>query len=181
MGKGRGRAELAEVAVGWRGPKGYQPVMSEDGLVTTPAALVPETPPMPPAVEVMLATPLRLLADGRLVSPRHFRPGLLLEQAVRRVSLLQRLYGEAPAKADFDALFALARTAHMAQADLWLADQYRWSASQEEEIDMDGIVGTFVLPLDGLEPLWGWLWAAQWFHAGKGAAMGLGAVRLRGV
>lgn len=180
LGKQRGRAVLVEAAVGWRGPKGYQPIWV-DGVVSVPEPLVPTLPPVPDMVEVMLATPLRLTVNKQAVAAQEFHPGLLLEQAVRRISLLQRLYGPHPVDADFSALFAIAASARMAGPQLYNAGQQRWSASQEEIIPMDGIVGSFLLPMDGIEALWPWLWAAQWFHLGKGASMGMGAVRLRAV
>ena len=178
QGGARGRAALVEAAVGWRGPKGYQPIWL-DGVVSMPEALAPQTPPMPDMVEVTLATPLRLLQGKLPVLADEFHAAMLLEQAVRRVSLLQRLYGPHPAEADFTALFATARRARMLAPQIYQADQVRWSASQEDEIPMDGLVGSFVLPMQGIEDLWPWLWAAQWFHVGKGAAMGMGAIRLR--
>jgi CRISPR/Cas system endoribonuclease Cas6 (RAMP superfamily) len=67
----------------------------------------------------------------------------------------------------------------MLAPQLYAAEQKRWSASQQGEVFMDGIVGSFLLPMDRIEALWPWLWAAQWFHLGKGASMGMGAIRLR--
>ena len=43
---------------------------------------------------------------------------------------------------------------------------------------MGGLLGTLSLPLRGLEPFWPFLSLAPWVHAGKGATMGLGAMRV---
>ena len=45
-------------------------------------------------------------------------------------------------------------------------------------IKMGGLLGSLSLPLAGLEPFWPFLWLAPWVHVGKGATMGLGAVRV---
>jgi CRISPR/Cas system endoribonuclease Cas6 (RAMP superfamily) len=62
---------------------------------------------------------------------------------------------------------------------LAMADQMRWSGAQRRELDMTGIIGSFVLDLSGAEALFPYLWLGQWVHAGKGAVMGMGAIRLR--
>jgi CRISPR/Cas system endoribonuclease Cas6 (RAMP superfamily) len=43
---------------------------------------------------------------------------------------------------------------------------------------MGGLVGTVILPLADLEPFWPFLALAPWAHVGKGATMGLGAMRV---
>lgn len=57
--------------------------------------------------------------------------------------------------------------------------QMRWSASQQRDVDMSGIIGSFVLDLRGAEALFPYLWLGQWLYAGKGTVMGMGAIRLR--
>ena len=54
-----------------------------------------------------------------------------------------------------------------------------WSGRQQQELDMGGGIGSFVLDLRGREPLFPYLWLGQWLHAGKGAVLGLGAIRVR--
>ena len=43
---------------------------------------------------------------------------------------------------------------------------------------MGGLLGALSLPLAGLEPFWPFLALAPWVHVGKGATMGLGAMRV---
>jgi hypothetical protein len=59
------------------------------------------------------------------------------------------------------------------------ADQKRWSGHTRQELDMGGIIGSFVLDMRGVEPLFPYLWLGQWLHAGKGAVMGMGTLRLK--
>jgi CRISPR/Cas system endoribonuclease Cas6 (RAMP superfamily) len=59
------------------------------------------------------------------------------------------------------------------------ADQRRWSAQQKQALDMGGVIGSFVLDMTGRAALFPYLWLGQWVHAGKGAVMGMGAIRVR--
>jgi hypothetical protein len=177
LGSERGAARLIAAHAVWR-PDGRDiPVYADGGAVDAIAAAPPPVPPAPALARVALATPLRLIADKRLVGPREFRPGLLLANLVRRVSLLTAAHTGTPLATDFKGLKALYETLPMAAPDLTFADQHRWSAPQRKEIEMGGIVGSFTLPLAGFEPLWPYLWLAQWIGAGKGAAMGMGSIR----
>lgn len=54
----------------------------------------------------------------------------------------------------------------------------RWSARQQTEVRLHGVVGGFVLP-EGPGPFWPLLAAAQWLHVGKGTVYGLGRLRVR--
>lgn len=174
----RGRATLVSAEIAWRAPGDCRPVLLPTGEVAPVAAEVPPVPDCPSAVEITLATPLRLVRAGRLLGVRRLTAGDLIEALIRRVSILQRTLGFAPLAIDFRTLFALGHEARMREADLVFADQQRWSSHQGQEINMGGVLGSFRLPLVGLEPLWPFLWFGQFVHAGKGAAMGLGAVRL---
>jgi hypothetical protein len=174
----RGRMHLVDAAVTWRDPGGTSPILSHEGHVTLLRPLPPPVPPMPRAVAVTLAAPLRLMRRGLVAGPDDLTAGDLLEALVRRISTLQRAHGSGPIAADFRALFAAAHAAPTLERDLWFVPQTRWSGSQGREIEMGGVVGSFVLPLVGLEALWPYLWLGQWVHAGKGTVHGLGAIRL---
>jgi hypothetical protein len=181
LGKRRGRAVLVDVVATWR-PDGDVPLLL-NGMLASPAPDVPVAPDVPDAVEVTLASPLRLVRHGTPIGAARFRAGDLLENVVRRVSLLQRLYGDAPVAADFADLIARAQDAVMIDPTIAEVDGTRWSTHQGTEIPIGGLAGRLVLPMAGLEPLWPWLWAAQWaaqwLHAGKDTVQGLGAIRLR--
>jgi len=174
----RGRAHLVEARAVWRGeapdavvfgPSGYRPVAAEP----------PDIPPCPSRLRVILATPLRLARDGRPLGPRRFPPGALVSNLVRRVSMMSTFYGDTPLETDFRALKELWEGLVAHEPMLAFADQTRWSGSQKEELAMGGVIGSFVLDLCGREPLFPYLWLGQWVHAGKGAVMGMGAIRVR--
>jgi len=149
-----------------------------DGSLAPAAAESPTIPPMPEAIEVSLLSPLRLTLDNKLVGPAHFRPGDLLRALLRRVSMLMSFHTGADLETDFRALTDLANQARMAEAELSLAAQRRWSTNKADLIKMDGLLGGFLLDLRGLEPFWPYLWLGQWVHAGKDTVMGLGAIHL---
>lgn len=56
-------------------------------------------------------------------------------------------------------------------------DLVRYSASQEKELVLHGVSGWLDLP-SGPGQLWPVICAAQWIHAGKGAVIGMGQLRI---
>jgi len=174
----RGRARLVEARAVWRGDAPDTPAFDAAKGFRAVAPAVPALPPCPARLRVIIATPLRLQHQGRLLGPRDFAPGPLVSNLVRRVSMLSTFFA-ADHETDFRALKhlwdgLLARDRMLAPADLT-----RWSGHSKQELAMGGIIGSFVLDMRGREPLFPYLWLGQWVHAGKGAVMGLGAIRLR--
>lgn len=113
----------------------------------------------------------------QLIVPETFCAEHLLTSLVQRVSNLVILYAGdnwEPATG----LRSLADRAAMQDPRLEFLDQSRWSAKQKAEMPMGGIVGSFTLDMRELAPFWPYLWLGQWVHAGKGAVMGLGALRI---
>jgi hypothetical protein len=103
----RGRGRIVEVRAVWRDnapdaavfdqASGFKPVVPE----------VPAFPPCPARLRVVLATPLRLAREGRLLGAKRFPPGALVSNLVRRVSMMSSFYGDAPLETDFRALKSL--------------------------------------------------------------------------
>lgn len=177
-GDERGRARLSIATAVWRGTEADAMVYDETSGYRTVAACAPETPPCPPRLRVTLPTPLRLVKDGKPVGPREFSAGMLAANLVRRVSMMCGFHGPGPLDADFRALKALYEDWRAEKGMLAFADQKRWSGAQKNEIPAGGVIGSFVLDMRGREALFPYLWLGQWLHAGKGAVMGMGAVRL---
>ncbi len=175
----RGRARLTEVRAVWRGDEPDVVVFDQASGFRPIAPEVPMVPPCPPRLRVILATPLRLAREGKLIGPKRFAPGALVGNLVRRVSMMCEFFGEAPLDADFRALKAMWEGLVAHEPMLALADQMRWSSRHQKELDAGGVIGSFVLDMGGVEALFPCLWLGQWIHAGKGAVMGMGAVRLR--
>lgn len=177
--RARGRARLVGARAVWRGDDPDAVVLGEETGYCQVTAAVPPVPPCPSRLRVLLATPLRLTQDGRPVGPREFTPGLLLSSLVRRVSMLSEFFGEASLETDFRALKAMWTSLVAREPRLAFTDQARWSGHQQKELDMGGLVGSFTLDMRGAEALFPYLWLGQWIHAGKGAALGMGAIRIR--
>jgi hypothetical protein len=174
----RGRARLVEARAVWRGEAPDLVAFEETRGFRAVAPEVPAIPPCPARLRVTLATSLRLQHQGRVLDARNFTPAPLLSNLVRRVSMLSTFYAS-DLETDFRALKALWEGLVARERMLAAADLKRWSGHSKQEIDMDGIIGSFVLDMRGREPLFPYLWLGQWLHAGKGAVMGLGAIRLR--
>jgi hypothetical protein len=131
--------------------------------------------PAPPAeARLSIDTPLRLRREGELVTPRTFAFHDLFRNLLRRVSMLSQLHMDRPLALDYPSLSRASRAIELSVKDLRWRDWKRYSSRQQSELAMGGVVGTLVLPGDGLAPFWPYLWLGQWIHAGKGAVMGLG-------
>ena len=182
LAKSRGRAELAQVSAIWRADAPNAPLApTPDGRYTPAPVESPAIPPIPEVAEVHLLTPLRLTREGRPLRPKEFQPGDLLRALMRRISMLMTFHTDADLETDFRAMTALSHRARMAEAELAMAAQSRFSRNKGSTIDMDGLVGGFLLGMRGLEAFWPFLWLGQWVHAGKGTVMGNGALHIRGV
>jgi hypothetical protein len=168
-------AQQAVVEAGWRGlgpDRGSLDLLS----VTPLSPLPPRTPP--DRVEIQFLSSLRLVEQGRLVEPAALRPRTLLLSLVRRVSLLAQLHGPAPLDLDYRALKETAETIEFEERSLRWAEWRRYSGRQQRVLPMDGLLGSVVLRLRGLEPFWSFLSLGPWVHTGKGTTMGLGAMQI---
>jgi CRISPR-associated endoribonuclease Cas6 len=171
-------AALARQAVIEAGLAGLGPDRGALDLVAVERAPPPPAEPCPDRVEIALASPLRLVEQGRLVGPDGFRPRHLLLALLRRLSLLAERHGPGPPALDYRALKGLAETAEFAERELRWTEWRRWSGRQRQLVPMGGLIGQLELPLAGLEAFWPFLALGPFVHAGKGATMGLGALRI---
>jgi hypothetical protein len=178
IGRAVEHAGFARQAVVEAGLRGLGPDRGALDLVAVDAVALPPTPPRPERVEIALLTPLRLVEAGRLVGPAALRPRHLLLSLLRRVSILTERHGPASLDLDYRALKGCAETAQFDAAEITWAEWARWSGRQQALIRMGGLLGSLALPLAGLEPFWPFLALAPWVHVGKGATMGLGAMRV---
>jgi hypothetical protein len=178
LGRAVEHAAFARQAVVEAGLRGLGPDRGALDLVSVEPLAPPPAAPCPHRAELALASPLRLVEAGRLVGSAALRPRHLLIALLRRVSLLAERHGPGPHALDFRALKARAAAAEFAETDLRWVDWARWSGRQQALIRMGGLLGTLALPLAGLEAFWPFLALAPWVHVGKGATMGLGAMRV---
>ena len=178
IGRAVEHAGFASQAVIEAGLRGLGPDRGALDLSSVEPVTPPPIGPGPDRVEIELLTPLRLVEAGRLVGPAALRPRHLLLALLRRVSTLAERHGSAPLDLDSRALKEVAEAAELAAADLRWVEWARYSGRQQALLKMGGVMGSLSLPLAGLEPFWPFLWLAPWVHVGKGATMGLGAMRV---
>lgn len=138
---------------------------------------MPQPPPAPEHIAIHIEHPLRLRRDNQYLSPGKFDFGTFFTALARRVSMLTMLSEAKQPDADYAALAALARRTTTDASQLAWFDWSRRSTTQSRRVPMGGVTGTFKISGD-IAPLWPWLWAGQWLHAGKGAVMGLGRYHL---
>jgi len=143
-------------------------------------AFDPLPPPPPPGernparVEVVLQTPLRLVADGRLVGPERFSAPLFARALVRRLILLRAFHGDGLPDVDWTGLARACEDLRLLASDLRWREQRRHSARQGRTVHMGGLVGRFVLDCSALPGFADLLAFARPLHLGKGTTMGLG-------
>jgi hypothetical protein len=178
IGRAVEHAPFAKQAVVEAGLRGLGPDRGVLDLLAVEPVTTPEIGPCPDRVEIALTSPLRLIEAGRLVGPAALRPRHLLIALLRRVSTLAERHGPTLLDLDFRALKERAEAAEFTVATLRWVEWARFSGRQHALLQMGGLLGTLSLSLDSLEPFWPFLALAPWVHVGKGATMGLGALRV---
>ena len=184
-GIGRGRAPMRlerveqEAAPGsndWR--LVHEPGGPIEPLPITECA-IPAPPTGPLAIE--LGTPLRLRREGRPVRPEEFRFADLFSNLLRRVSMLTYFHTDHPLETDFAGLTRIAQDVEFVDAALEWRSWSRYSSRQKAPVAMDGLTGRVIVPSEGLEPFWPYLWLGQFVHAGAGTNMGQGRLQIQGL
>jgi hypothetical protein len=179
IGKGDGRCALETVqqeSVPGNGE--WQEIYTPGGSLQALPGSVPLIPPLPQGLRVVLQTPFRLLQEGTPIRSGRFSFQLFINTLMRRISLLHAYHAGVELEADFKALSQRAAGIPLLEAELHWHEWSRYSNRQQNKVQMGGLVGSFGLPVDGLEDFWPWLWLGQWVHAGKGAVMGMGGYAL---
>lgn len=126
-----------------------------------------------------LLTPLRLKAQGRLVTPQHFTPAHLLSNLIRRVAMLMYFHTDAPLAADFLALRQASERVRLLMADLRWHEMTRRSSRQNTTLQVGGLVGAIALDFVDAPDLWPFLRLGEVVQAGKGTSMGLGVYAMQ--
>jgi hypothetical protein len=122
-----------------------------------------------------LRSPLRLVADGKLV--QRLTMAVLMRRLLRRLSDLSRLFGGAPLQADFGALLQAAETVRLVEDRTSWLDLESHSGRSGRRTPIGGLVGrvTYEGPLAPLLPYLAWLPA---IGAGKDVTKGNGWVEI---
>ena len=153
---------------------GWTTLFEPGGHLSPVQAKHPVPPPSPPAVRVRLLSPLRIKRHERFVGAWDFEFRTFLGGLLRRISLLTYFFSDTPLETDFAGLLRCAESISIAERDLRWREWTRHSSRQNAKLQMGGLVGSFELAREGLDPFWPYLWLGQWTHAGKGGSMGLG-------
>ncbi|MDS4029351.1 MAG: CRISPR system precrRNA processing endoribonuclease RAMP protein Cas6 [Candidatus Contendobacter sp.] len=177
IGRSDGRLELSQVAQQTTDGDWHSIHRPGEALRPQPPT-IPEPPPCPTRLTLVLETPLRIRQAEKLVGPEAFQFSALFANLLRRISLLTTFHTDTPLEADFAALSRAGGLVRHRAARLRWHEWVRYSSRQDALLQMGGLVGTVDLDGAGLEPFWPYLWLGQWTHAGKGAVMGLGQYRL---
>lgn len=153
-----------------------------DAAIAPHRHVLPELPgstaPAVSEVRLRFHTPLRLQHDGRIVRAQTLTPRKFVADLLRRASLLGEFHaGKPDLVPDARELVRQAETLQHESALRWF-ELKRFSARQQQEVRMDGLLGEWILRGD-LQALLPWLQLGQWLHVGKSAAMGLGGYRLQ--
>jgi hypothetical protein len=129
----------------------------------------------PASVVLRLVSPLRLKRDGRYL--RQFDLPALARDLSFRVAALGAYQGGLPWPAPWEEVREQAARASVREARTRWTEGVRYSARQEREIVLGGLVGE--VSIEGAGPeLVQLLAAGTVLHAGKGASMGLGQIEL---
>jgi hypothetical protein len=132
--------------------------------------------PRPP-FRIIIKTPLRLKLNGQPQNGLDL-PYIFRSLATRLSHLHQHFCnGYRPERDTWKALTDFFQNSGASQCNLWWADGMRYSNRQKSKIPLGGMVGELYVSPEADIPLW-WNWwqAAELFHLGKGAAMGLGKI-----
>jgi hypothetical protein len=180
----RGTAEIVGVAVVT--PNGSLRPLNMDTLYDEYETLQPECPRpsqlQSHIIHIALATPLRLeiyrknANTKKAVMPDELEAPHLVTTLVRRVSNLAACH--CGIDINLQNLNSQVADLDFLDCNFGFADQQRYSASQDQRIPISGIVGTFSLDLSQHAWLYPYFFLGQFVHVGKGALMGLGALRV---
>lgn len=143
------------------------------------APVSPKIPELPPKIDLVFQSPLRIRHDQKNLAASDFNFGALFSTLLRRVSMLSYFHTDTPLDTDFAGLTAQARPIKIINQQLQWHDWTRYSSRQKTEMQMGGLLGSISLDAEGLEDFWPYLWLGQWTHVGKGTSMGMGAYSIQ--
>ena len=127
-------------------------------------------------IRMQFVTPLRLLANGRLLVRPTFRD--LVRSLLFRANTMLSLYGPGPLEVDFRKLLERAEQVRVARNGLRMMRLQRYSNRQRRALPLDGVVGSIEFEGDGLRSFLPLLRAGTVLHLGKATVMGLGRYEL---
>jgi hypothetical protein len=179
LGPSDGTAELREIL--------YLPPSGPQVSIYNPeskrlAEIFPTLVTCPPlkqidAISLHFISPLRLQENGHALPPARLAPSVLLMAAVRRVALINNLYGNGTPGWDFKSLFQQAAAVEGEKRLHW-QDWTRRSSRQQKTMQLGGVMGHWKLHGD-LRAFFPALYFGAWLHLGKETVFGLGRYDLQ--
>ena len=124
-----------------------------------------------PEITIHLETPLRLKYENRLQAELPFH--VLVRALLRRVTMLNRYFGNGEPDLDYKGLVARAQTVEIRESRLRWFDWRRYSNRQEQAMLMGGLTGEVTYEGD-LEPYIPLIRFGELVHIGKATTFGLG-------
>ncbi|MBR5998203.1 MAG: CRISPR system precrRNA processing endoribonuclease RAMP protein Cas6 [Deltaproteobacteria bacterium] len=143
---------------------------------TLPHLALEETGQPVRELTIELLTPLRIKKDNRLLQAT---PDFadLVRAALRRVSMLEKHYGENPSEPDYHKLVRQAETVSLRDAAIRWQDYKRYSNRQRQDMSFGGLVGSLRFQGD-LASFLPFLHYCEAVNLGKQTAFGLGKIRI---
>ena len=172
LGKQRGKLELLEAQQ--QTAEGWAVIYRPGGELRVDPATSVSIPACPTQAQLNLRTPLRIKANGRLVTPDTFSFKTLFSSLLRRISLLTAFHSDTPLETDFAELTRRAAAVSITGHRLRWQEWTRYSSRQDSLMQMGGLLGRVTFKECDLAPFWPYLWLGQWTHAGKGGQHGPG-------
>lgn len=152
----------------------------KDGVLQAQSpAISPPIPDMPARLTLTFHTPLRIKHEQKNITADNFSFAALFGALLRRISMISYFHTDTPLDTDFAGLTVQARQIVIAEQQLKWFDWTRFSARQQTEMQLGGLVGHITLDSCGLEDFWPYLWLGQFTHVGKGTSMGMGAYSIQ--
>ena len=130
----------------------------------------------PKEITLICRTPLRLKYHNQLQDGLPFH--ILIRAALRRMSSLEKAYGNGEPDLDYRGLVAEAARVQQSVADCRWTDIQRYSSRQKAAMQMGGITGRMVYHGDNLVAFLPLLRYCEKTHLGKQTTFGLGRIRV---
>lgn len=181
MGLARERTRLVLRAVEARTPEGRVHVKLQNLPPLPPTArlqagdcVLPEDEAGDGRLHLRFLTPMALRRNGQISQADTLEAGPLLFLHARRVSMLVDAHGDGALGLDFHRLSALSARLRIASRRLEWRQWRRYSARQQREVPMGGLVGTVCIE-GPVAPFLTLLRFGRDLHMGRHAAFGQGA------
>lgn len=166
----------------WPGINGVQPQSALNHLTTVTEGWKSIAPQGMDQLKIDFLTPLRLVKNGKTISPDNLDFKHLFSNLLRRISSLCAFYGKPLSLHNDDFLYLVNASEKIRLRKFQsatLSEGHRYSIKQKRSIPLNGILGSATFEGHELTQLWPFIWLGQFTQAGKSTTQGLGYYRIR--